>query len=470
MTAANKRQAQDQIDNVDRRDDSRWMERYPEERANISLYELVDAQNVRAREIAANVDGNNLEHARELAKIDAPLKTISDLLAQSGVPIDLTIRAGDEVVASKNGSPPFSVAQLSDGERNALLIAANVLTAPAGSLLLIDEPERHLHRSIISPFLTLLFAKRPDCTFVVSTHDVELAAQSPTSQVLLVRGCTYGDGGIVSAWDVDLVSSEADIDEELKAAILGSRRKVLFVEGTNQSLDHSLYGIIFPGVSVVPKGGCVEVESSVAGIRGSPDLHWITACGLVDNDRRTAAEIDRLRQRGIHATTAHSIESIYFDPEVQRRLAIRQTGLLGGDPQALIDEAKQAAVRALTPHRARLAARAVEKAVVEEVRRQQPTQETITARQLVNIAVDVPALLAAEEEAFDAAVRENNLESLIARYPIRETAALAEISRRLGFQDRSQYERAVRKLLMDDEEAFDAVRLHFVGLIAEMGI
>ncbi|WP_442947933.1 AAA family ATPase [Nostoc sp.] len=52
-----------------------------------------------------------------------------------------------QVVASKCGGTPYSIAELSDGERNALLIAANVLTVKNGTLVLIDEPERHLHRS-----------------------------------------------------------------------------------------------------------------------------------------------------------------------------------------------------------------------------------------------------------------------------------------------------------------------------------
>ncbi len=57
-------------------------------------------------------------------------------------------------IASKSGGPHYSVAKLSDGERNALLIAATVLSVTPETLLLIDEPERHLHRSIISPPLT----------------------------------------------------------------------------------------------------------------------------------------------------------------------------------------------------------------------------------------------------------------------------------------------------------------------------
>ena len=95
------------------------------------------------------------------------------------------LKSRQKVVASRNGSTPYSVAELSDGERNAFLIAADILTAGTGTLLLIDEPERHLHRSIISPLLSLLFAKRKDCFFVVSTHEVMLPLDNPAAQTLL---------------------------------------------------------------------------------------------------------------------------------------------------------------------------------------------------------------------------------------------------------------------------------------------
>ena len=77
-------------------------------------------------------------------------------------------------MASKSGSDSYSVAEMSDGERNALLLAAEVLTVPSGTLILIDEPELHLHRSIISSLLTGLFSNRSDCMFVISTHEVML--------------------------------------------------------------------------------------------------------------------------------------------------------------------------------------------------------------------------------------------------------------------------------------------------------
>ena len=95
---------------------------------------------------------------------------------------------------SKNGSPPYSIAELSDGERNSLLIAASILTMKSESLVLIDEPERHLHRSIISPLLQHLFSSRSDCAFIklLSNND---------QKMLNVIKSLFGD--LIS--DIDLV-------------------------------------------------------------------------------------------------------------------------------------------------------------------------------------------------------------------------------------------------------------------------
>jgi hypothetical protein len=47
----------------------------------------------------------------------------------------------NQVVARKSGGTPYSIARLSDGERNALLVAADVLTVRPGTLVVIDDPE-----------------------------------------------------------------------------------------------------------------------------------------------------------------------------------------------------------------------------------------------------------------------------------------------------------------------------------------
>ena len=148
MTPASKLQTEQHIQQTDKNQQSRYRDDYASQRASMTIYELIDAENVRARRITEFVDARNMEAATEASKKEAPITIINELLRQSNIPITISIRENERVMASKNGGAEYSAAELSDGERNALLIAGNVLTAPSGTLLIIDEPERHLHRSI----------------------------------------------------------------------------------------------------------------------------------------------------------------------------------------------------------------------------------------------------------------------------------------------------------------------------------
>lgn len=467
MTAATRRDSENSMSNRDSNPDSRWKDHYSAARASMAIYDLVDAENVRAREITAAVDDENIDLAKRLAKRDAPIKLINELLRLSNIPVEISVKENEQVFASKSGGPLYSVAELSDGERNALLIAADVLTAKANSLILIDEPERHLHRSIISPLLTLLFAKRPDCSFVVSTHDVMLPMDNPKARTLLVRDCLYS-GASVSSWNVDLLPAEAAIDDDLKGDILGARRKILFVEGNERSLDKPLYALVFPSVSVVPKSSCREVEQATVGTRSSADLHWLTAFGVVDNDRRCQEEIDILRSKGVHALPLFSIESIYYHPEVQRRVATRQAIVVGADVDSVIAAAKDAAVASIRTHVQRLSERAIERQIRAQVMRQLPGRAEIVSGAPVSIQLDVATLIAQERSRLEAALEAMDLATIIAKYPVRETPAPGVIADRLGFQDRLQYEAAVRKMLIDEDEGLLFVRSLFGDLAESM--
>jgi ABC-type cobalamin/Fe3+-siderophores transport system ATPase subunit len=456
------------IRDFDNQPSSRWTDDYTGARPRVSIYDLVDAENVRAREITRAVDQGDMELAKRLAEKDAPLTAINQLLRLSNLPVEISVQDTGEVLASKSGSVPYSIAELSDGERNALLVAADVLTIPPGTLVLIDEPERHLHRAIISPLLNQLFAKRKDCAFVVSTHEVMLPLDSPEARTLLLRDCFFSDGR-VEAWDVDELLSGAEVDDDLKMAILGARRRIIFVEGDEGSLDKPLYALLFPGASVIAKRGCREVEQAVAGIRSADELHWVRAYGIVDGDGRPPSEVERLRANGVYALSVHSVESLYYCPELQKRVAERHATVTGQVASELINAARHAALGALAPHVQRLSERVAERSVREEVVKALPNRAQITAGSPINLSIDVAAIVASERKRLENALQEGKLDEIIAHYPVRETPALDQIATRLGFQDRAQYESAIRTLLIDDPESLQMVGHRFEQLAADFG-
>ena len=220
---------------------------------------------------------------------------------------------------------------------------------------IIDEPERHLHRSIISPLLSQLFERRPDCGFVVSTHDHDLPLEMPGAKILLLRACDF-DRTNAKCWDVDSLPSNTPIDDSLKRNLLGARRRILFVEGTESSMDKPLYSLIFPMVSLIAKGSCHDVERAVLGVRVGECFHWLQAFGIIDGDGYQIDQIEIKRSNGIYALPFYSIEAIYYHPRIIEWIAHRMSGVKGEDPSALVGDALAADISAIANHTERVLA------------------------------------------------------------------------------------------------------------------
>jgi ABC-type cobalamin/Fe3+-siderophores transport system ATPase subunit len=470
ITARQKRDQEVNVQAWDADPTSRWRDQYTGARANLAIFDLLDAEHVRARKIAAAVDADDLALAKTLSKVDAPIKIINELLKLSALPIEISVQQSEQIFASKNGSAPYSVAELSDGERNALLLAADVLTAQPGTLFIIDEPERHLHRSIISPLLTLLFERRNDCTFVVSTHDVLLPIDNPSARTLLVRSCAYAGSNAIRGWDADLVATPDEIDDTLKKDILGSRRHLLFVEGEEHSLDKPIYSLLFPTASVIAKQTCRDVEHAVSGVRDSSELHWLRAFGIVDSDNRDPSEIAKLKARGVYAVPAVSIEAIYYHPFIQQNVCERQAKVTGGDARALMLDANIRALASLGQHVQRLSERVIEAKIRADLMGKLPKRKDIATAVPININIDVPKIVAEEKTMLEDAIAKGDLGFIIARYPVRESPALGFIAETLGFQGRTQYESAVRQLLIDETAVLSFTRNLFGTLADDIAV
>ena len=216
-------------------------------RLRVSYSTWLPTRTIEPESIAYHIDNRSPEEAlRVSSESAAPFVQVNELLALGTLTVSIENSKGEEILAQHgNGGEKFSIEKMSDGERSAVIMAAEVLTAKPSTVFLIDEPERHLHRAIIMPFLSALFKQREDCAFVVSTHEITLPIDSPDARVLMVRSCTWNDTA-ARAWDVEVLEPNTELPEELKLAILGARERILFVEGTGH---YSSAGAYRPTVS-----------------------------------------------------------------------------------------------------------------------------------------------------------------------------------------------------------------------------
>ena len=428
--------------------DARFKDSRAAQNLSAILFDLNDKEIDRARSIAHHVDNRDLMKAQEIsAELPSPFDQINELLSLSTLTVTLENPEGRgrNLIAKHPHGNSFSIVEMSDGERSAMIIAADVITAEPETVFLIDEPERHLHRSIIQPFLSALFALRSeDCAFIVATHEIELPVANPDARVLMLRSCQWRDRECV-AWDVQVLEPNSELPEDLKLAILGSRKIILFVEGKPSSKDFSLYTALFPSISVVPKGNCEEVQKAVFGLRESADLHRVKAFGLIDRDNRTDEEVNKLATGNIFALDVYSVEALYYCSDVIGAVAHRQADSLGDDANELINCAKQLAVDALKSDSDRTAERMAslrcERKMREQVLSEIPARKSIMDNPTSPICVSIDPIPYSEElKRFNNLVEGGELDQLVARYPLRKSRTFEIIATTLRCRDQKDYE------------------------------
>ena len=454
------------IRNVDQQIYSRYREDFASERADVEMYDLINTDTMIERTIADLVRADKIEEARKRAKKPSPIQVINEFMRLSNIPIKIELKDRQKIMARRGNSAPYNIVELSDGERAALLIAAAVLTLKPATLVLIDEPERHLHRSIISPLLTLLFEKRKDCAFIISTHEVMLPVDNPSASTLLLRSCKYVNSQAES-WNADIVAPNTTIDDKLKRDILGSRKKIIFVEGTASSLDAPLYSLLFPEISIIPKETCRDVEHAVKSLRNLEGVHWVKVWGIVDNDGRSADDVKCLKMHNIYAISLYSVEALYYHPEIIKKVASRQAEVTGDNPEELYKCAIEDAVGAIKANKDHLLNKSIERLVRGKVFESFPSKDDIRHKPKIEIEVDVDSIRTTEEKKLLNFISENNLEMLLQRYPIRESGALNKIAKAIGLNT-PKYQEAVRKLLQEDESAINFLQELFKELLAEI--
>ena len=456
FTAQSRKQFEQNRVQWDRQEDARWREQGPAERQSAALFDLVAKDNTRFRVIGQYIDDKNPEEATTFAAKSVSLfKQLNDLFNLGTLKISLKNSNDEEILAQrKDNDKSYSIAQMSDGERAAAIMAANVLVADPGTAFLIDEPERHLHRSVIEPFLSALFSQRQDCSFVISTHEIALPIAIPTARVMILRSCEWQNNRPV-AWEAELLDSGEHLPEDLKRDILESRRRILFVEGKANSLDLPLYGALFPELSVIPEGSCDEVIRAVKGLRGSYEHHHVEAIGLVDKDDRTEEQVSELVQDSVFALDVYSVESLYYCADAIEAVSCRQAESLGRDPQAMLHAATQNALEAIRADEnlpERMAARRSERLVCNRFATHLPDWREIkaTGGQLtINKPIENP--FQGELDLFNNLNETGDLDSLIKRYPLRESGVLDSIAKALECGNRENYERMVVARVRDDE-------------------
>ncbi|MGE4390792.1 MAG: AAA family ATPase [Aeromonas sp.] len=233
--------------------------------------------------------------------------------------------SGDNIQASIRGTDSlYSARDMSDGERATFYILGQVLVADEGSLLIFDEPELHIHKSIMSKLWDKLEALRPDCAFLFITHDLEFASSRVADKYVIT---SYNPQPY---WVINSVPKDTGFDEQLVTLIMGSRKPILFIEGSSNSLDIMTYRSCYPEWTVIPRGSCEQVIHSVVTMRQNSELTRILCSGIVDADDYSREDIEYLDGLGIKSIPVSEIENIFLLPPVSQAI-LKFEGYSGSD-------------------------------------------------------------------------------------------------------------------------------------------
>ncbi|MDE2702343.1 MAG: AAA family ATPase [Chloroflexota bacterium] len=471
LTPRRRREHENNFRSYESNDQSRWREFDAHARQSAILFDLIARENARSRAIAQHIDDGNPGSALSLSTATkSPFSQLNGLLAFGTLPVSIQSSNDEELLArnTKTGDV-YSIAQMSDGERNAVFIAAATITAEEGSILVIDEPEQHLHRSIITPFLAALFAIRSDCSFVISTHELALPAADPTAQTIQVRTCNW-QGARAASWDIDVLEPDASLPEDLKLAILGARRQLLFIEGSTSSLDLPLYSALLPDISVIGKGSHSEVISSVKILRQQSQIHQAEPFGLIDRDGRGEADLQALADSHVFAIEQYAVESLYYGLDSIQSVATAQAQLLGMPAEQLVVDSVDAGLAALAQNGVpeQLSAKRIERLVRSRCIACAPTWKELLENQAVQLELNISDLYANELAHFRACLAKEDLEALVSRYPIRDSNLRDSIAHSLKLKDRHVYERVVVEQARANNDYADQLRTKLGGLPAAL--
>ena len=296
---------------VDNRIDQRW--RYKSATHLLNDYDFViqalfaEHSNVAINVYKSALSGSPISKSEiKPSKMESLVQLWNEILPHR----KLELNTDDLTVSGIMFERNYDASDMSDGERAIFYLIGQVLLAQENSLLIFDEPELHIHKSILSKLWDKLITLRSDCGYIFITHDLEFAA-TRNGKKYVVRNYLPNP-----SWEISEVPDESDFGEEISTLILGSRKPVLFVEGTQNSLDFSVYRACYPNWTVIPRSSCSEVIHAVSTLRKSEDLTRITCSGIVDLDDHQSDEIEYLSEIGVHVLPVAEIENIFLLPEI----------------------------------------------------------------------------------------------------------------------------------------------------------
>lgn len=226
----------------------------------------------------------------------------------------------------------YNASEMSDGERVIFYLAGEVVCAPQNAMLIIDEPEMHVHKSLLKILFDLIENERTDCSFIYLTHDFDFAFSRHNA--IKIWSKSFESNNV---WDYEILDGSMPIPEQLYLEVLGSRNNILFIEGDNSSIDYEIYEQVYPNLTIKPLASCDKVIQTVKSFNEQNGFHNIYSFGIIDRDRRRNEDIVRLNKKEIWVLDVAEAENLLLLEDIVKAVSIH----MGKNPADIFAKVKQ---------------------------------------------------------------------------------------------------------------------------------
>lgn len=215
------------------------------------------------------------------------------------------------VEVEKNGFK-YSINGLSDGERCILFYIGNVLLAPEDSYIIVDEPETFLNAAIYNELWDLLISERPDCQFIFASHNMDFVQSRTNASYMWCKKFETPYN-----LDYQILEESQEMPFSLLTEVSGTKKPILFCEGTKTSLDYQIYSKLFSDFCFVkPVQGHKQVIQYTKAYNKLKELYGNIAYGIIDYDWMDEERIESYKKKNIFVLPFNEIEMLLIDEEI----------------------------------------------------------------------------------------------------------------------------------------------------------
>ena len=177
---------------------------------------------------------------------------------------------------------------------------------------MVDEPETFLNAAVYNELWDLLISERSDCQFVFASHNMDFV-QSRTNATYI--WCKKFEAPY--SLEHQKLDDSLNLPLALLTEVSGTKKPILFCEGTKNSLDYQIYSKLFSEFCFVkPVQGHKQVIQHTKAYNNLNKMHGNKAYGIIDYDWMDESSIKENKEEGIFVLPFNEVKMLLVDEAV----------------------------------------------------------------------------------------------------------------------------------------------------------